>query len=100
MVVAPGDSTVVFSFCDGDHVRMAYQPKASGIAEQFPTEVTVGYAVDPDNVCRELIECYKDCTQYIDIAYGDNPEYEAEVSDVHEWAEGEIQRLEKAIETP
>lgn len=93
MVEEPGDSTVVLSFCDGEHARIAFQPMEYGHSEEFPTEVTVGYAIDPDEMCRELIDCYEDCVTYFENAFGDKPDFQDAVEEVHDWADEHIQDL-------
>ncbi len=66
----PGIGVVTLSFCDGEHARIAFEPRSAEYSDYFPTAVTVGYAVDPIELCQELIACFEDCVTFAERAYG------------------------------
>lgn len=95
MVQEPGDSTIVLSFCDSDHARIAFQPVSADPGHKYPLEVAVGYAIDPDEMCHELIKCFRECITFVekgytDWEYGDLSEG---IDDVHDWADESIEEL-------
>lgn len=95
MVQEPGDSTVVLSFCDGEHARIAFQPVSADPGHEYPPEVAVGYAIDPDEMCYELVECFRECATFVekgytDWEYGDLSE---DIDDVHDWTNRNIEKL-------
>ncbi len=94
-----GNKVLILSFCDGENVRIALQPASPSDQELIPTKSTVGHPIDPDEMCYELINCYGDCVAYFETAFADRPELAHAVDEVNEWANGQIQRLENAIDT-
>jgi hypothetical protein len=92
MMEEPGDSTLVLSFCDGKHARIAFQPVSARYGRDFPTEVTVGYAINPDEMCHELADCYRDCVTYVEHVHGD-AEMNEPMEEVYDWADGHIEDL-------
>jgi hypothetical protein len=93
IVEEPGFSRVVLSFCDGEHARIAFQPKSACYGEYFSTEVTVGYAIDPNEMCHELVGCYEDCITFAENAFGDNEEWNEEMENVYNCINGLIDEL-------
>lgn len=89
----PGDSAVVLSFCDGEHVRIAFQSASGCYGSDYPTEVAVGYAIDPDEMCRELADCYRECVTFFENAFGEYDDMDEEFDEVHDWTDRHIEEL-------
>lgn len=98
MEAEPGFSTIVLSFCDGEHARIAYQPVSADIGYQIPVEATVGYEIDPNEMCYELVGCYRACVSYVENAYTDwdHGDLSAEINTIQEWADEHILELRAA----
>ncbi|WP_330630946.1 hypothetical protein [Halocatena halophila] len=87
----------VLSFCDGDDIRIAFQPITEEHRDFFSTRVAIGYAVSPRDLCEELLTCYQDCFTYVDNYHGDeswnDPMWEA-----YEWSQNNIQDLQNVLD--
>lgn len=93
MKAEPGFSRVILSFCDGEHARIAFQPESAEYGSYFPTEVTVGYAIDPNQMCHELVGCYEECVTFAENAYGEYEDMDEEMNEIRDWADEHIQDL-------
>lgn len=70
------ENVFVLSFVDGERVRIAYQPlEAQFYTLRIPDAALRGYIVDPDDLCRELADCYREWKRFIDNAYPDHPDF-------------------------
>ncbi len=99
MTGEPGIGFVTLSFCDGEHARIAFQPRRAEYGRHFPTDVTVGHVVDPNELGQEIIECYEDCVRFAEIAYGEYDDMIEELAEVRDWAAKHIQQLKDAIDS-
>ncbi|RRJ30784.1 hypothetical protein [Halocatena pleomorpha] len=91
----PGFSTIILSFCDGEHVRIAYQPVSADIGYHIPVKSTIGYSINPDELCHELVGCYQECICYVENAYTDwdYGDLSEEINEIQRWADEHIQEL-------
>lgn len=100
-VTAPSDpSVLVLSFVDGRRARLAFQPKRpSEDASNYRDASLLGYIVDPSDLCRELIGCYREWMAYVDNSHADDPTFaESELPEFHEHREQDIAELEQLID--
>ncbi len=91
---------IVVSFCDGNNVRLAVQPTTPEYREYFPLQSTVGYAVNPDAVCQELIGCFEQCVEFAERVHVEYDNIPGELAVATDWATTHIQQLEDAIDSP
>jgi hypothetical protein len=55
-------------------------------------EVTVGYAIDPNEMCHELADCYRDCVTYVEYVY-EYADMNEPMDEIYDWANGHIDDL-------
>ncbi len=96
----PGIGVVTLSFYDDEHARIAFEPRSAEYSDYFPTAVTVGYAVDPIELCQALIACFEECVIFAESTYGMYDDMDEEMNEVRDWSTTHIQPLEAAIDSP
>lgn len=93
-------SVVVLSFVDGERARIAFQPiRESDYDGHYVDNSLLGYIVDPDELCRELVGCYREWQRYVDNAY---PEHgnarEGFIDEFHEASDEKIAELGQFVD--
>lgn len=93
------ENVFVLSFVDGERVRIAYQPlEAQFYTPRIPDAALRGYIVDPDDLCRELADCYREWKRFVDNAYPDHEDFPEEaIAEFHEVYDEKIAELEELI---
>lgn len=92
-------SVFVLSFVDGDRTRIAFQPLAAKFySDRYRDGSLRGYVVHPDDLCRELIDCYREWKRFVGNAYPDHEDFPEEyVVEFHEAYDEKITELEDLI---
>lgn len=99
-VLASFDRSVfVLSFVDGRRARLAFQPfDDDSDPENYRDRSLLGYIVDPDDLCRELIGCYREWKRFVDNAYPDHEEFpEGHIPEFNAELDERISELEALV---
>lgn len=91
------EEVLVLSYLDGELIRCAFQNKYGREGKVNPTtKAALGYAVDLDELCKEMVCCGRELIEYMRRGF---PDAEITNRDVWRQFQDDINDLEKRIET-